>query len=73
MLSFHAKIVQTDTRTDRPTDRRTMVKQYAPDLLIRGRKNIVVKKGKMLVTAILKMPLIRIFPFSLTDYQTTKF
>ena len=35
MLSFHVKFVQTDRRTDR----RTMVKQYAPDLLILGHKN----------------------------------
>ena len=31
MLSFHVKFVQTD--------RRTTVKQCAPDLLIRGHKN----------------------------------
>ena len=30
MLSFHVKFVQTDGWTDRQTDRRTMVKQYAP-------------------------------------------
>ena len=35
MLSFHVKFLQTD----RGTDRRTTVKQYAPDLLIRGHKN----------------------------------
>ena len=35
MLSFHVKFVQTDRRTDRWTT----VKQYAPDLLIRGHKN----------------------------------
>ena len=29
MLSFHVKFVQTDRRLDRPTDRRTTVKQYA--------------------------------------------
>ena len=38
MLSFHVKFVQTDGPTDRQTDRRTTVKQYAPDLLIRGHK-----------------------------------
>ena len=32
MLSFHVKFVQTDRRTDEWTDRRTSVKQYAPDL-----------------------------------------
>ena len=31
MLSFHIKFVQTD--------RRTMVKQYTPDLSMRGHKN----------------------------------
>ena len=31
MLSFHVKLVQTD--------RRTMVKQYAPDLWMQGHKN----------------------------------
>ena len=36
MLSFHVKFVQTDRRTDG----RTTVKQYAPDLSIRGHKNI---------------------------------
>ena len=35
MLSFHVKFVQTD----RWTDRQTMVKQYTPDLSIRGHKN----------------------------------
>ena len=44
MLSFHVKFVQTDRRTDR----RTMVKQYAPNLLIRGHEN-----EKMLITNIL--------------------
>ena len=37
MLSFHVKCVQTDRRTDRRTDR-WKVKQYAPDLLMRGHK-----------------------------------
>ena len=44
MLNFHIKFVQTDRRTDRWTntlmDRRTMVKQYAPDLLMWGHKNV---------------------------------
>ena len=39
MLCFHVKLVQagrqTDRRTDGQMDRRTMVKQYAPDLSIR--------------------------------------
>ena len=35
MLSFHFKFVQTD----RWTDRRTTVKQYAPDLSMRENKN----------------------------------
>ena len=35
MLSFHVKFVQTDGQTDR----RTTVKQYAPDLSILGHKN----------------------------------
>ena len=43
MLSFHDKFVQTDGRTDRWT----MVKQYAPDLLIR--RHI---KETMMVTTI---------------------
>ena len=29
---------------DRQTDRRTTVKQYAPDLSIQGHKNVVVNK-----------------------------
>ena len=37
MLSFHVKFVQTD----RQTGRRTTVKQYDLDLLIRGHKNIM--------------------------------
>ena len=41
MLSFHIKFVQTDGQMDR----QTMVKQYAPDLSIRGHKN--VEKGKI--------------------------
>ena len=32
MLSFQVKFVQTDRRTDRWMDRRTSVKQHAPDL-----------------------------------------
>ena len=40
MLSFHIKFVQTD--------RRTTVKQYAPDLLIRGHKNSVLVKTESL-------------------------
>ena len=40
MLSFHVKFVQTDGETDR----RTMVKQYAPDHSMRGhKKNVFVK------------------------------
>ena len=35
MLSFHVKFVWTD----RQTDRRTMVKQHAPNLSIRGHQN----------------------------------
>ena len=35
MLSFHVKFVQIDRRTDR----RTTVKQYAPDLSMWGHKN----------------------------------
>ena len=34
MFSFHVKFVQTDRRTDG----RTTVKQYAPDLSMRGHK-----------------------------------
>ena len=40
MLSFHVKFVQTDGRTDR----RTMVKQYAPDLTIWGHKKTYILK-----------------------------
>ena len=52
MLSFHVKLVQTDRRmdgwmdrqTDRWTDRwtygLTKVKQYAPDLSMRGNKKV---------------------------------
>ena len=36
MLSFHVKFVQTD----RQMDGQTSVKQYAPDLSMRGYKNI---------------------------------
>ena len=46
MLSFHIKFVQTNGRTEKwtdgRTDRRTTVKQYAPDLLIRG----IINKGQ---------------------------
>ena len=35
MFSFHVKFVQTDSQTNR----RTTVKQYAPDLSIQGYKN----------------------------------
>ena len=45
MLSFHVKFVQTDRwtdgRTDGGKDRRTTVKQYAPNLSIRGTKSYV--------------------------------
>ena len=34
----HVKFVQTNRQTDGRTDRRTAVKQYAPDLSIRGHK-----------------------------------
>ena len=40
MLSFHVKFVQTD----RQMDRWTMVKQYAPDLLMQGHKKKKKKK-----------------------------
>ena len=40
MFSFHVKFVQTDGQTDGWMDRWTMVKQYAPDLSIRGHKNM---------------------------------
>ena len=43
MLSFHVKFLQTD----RQMDRRTMVKQYTPDLSIRGHK-----KGELLDTSL---------------------
>ena len=39
MLSFHVKFMQTDRETDGHTDRWTTVKQYAPDLSVRGYKN----------------------------------
>ena len=38
MLSFHVKFVQTEKRSDGQTERRTLVKQYAPDFSIRGHK-----------------------------------
>ena len=41
MLSFYVKFVQTDGQTDRWTDRRTTVKQYAPDLSTWGHKSFV--------------------------------
>ena len=47
MLSFHVKFVLTDKRTDR----RTTVKQYAPNLSIRGHKKNVGKKEEMFVTS----------------------
>ena len=37
MVSFHVKFVQSK-QTDKRTDRRTMIKQYAPYLSIRGHK-----------------------------------
>ena len=40
MLSFHIKFVKADRRTDRQTDGRTTVKQYAPDLSMRGHKKV---------------------------------
>ena len=40
MLSFHVKFVQRDRWIHRQTDRWTTVKQYAPDLSIRGHKNL---------------------------------
>ena len=40
MFSLHIKFVQTD----RQTDRQTTVKQYAPDLSIRGHKNVSILK-----------------------------
>ena len=43
MLSFHVKFVQTD----RQTDRRTTVKQYAPDLLILGIKIFGMRLAKL--------------------------
>ena len=47
MLSFHVKFVQTDRwmdgQTDGQTDRRTTVKQYAPELSIQGHKNGLVQ------------------------------
>ena len=43
MLSFHVKFVQTNGRTDGWTDGRTTVKQYAPDLLIRGHKKLTLR------------------------------
>ena len=59
MLSFHVRFVQTDGWTDRQTDRRTTVKQYAPDLLIRGiKKNLTLyfdkekRKRQQNITAI---------------------
>ena len=38
MLSLHVKFVQTDRQTDRDgqTDGQTTVKQYAPNLSMRG-------------------------------------
>ena len=41
MLSFHVTFVQP--QTERRTDRRTTVKQYAPNLSIWGHKNIYAK------------------------------
>ena len=45
MLSFHVKFVQTDTdrRTYNWMDRRTMVKQYAPNLSMQGHKNVAAR------------------------------
>ena len=40
MLSFHVKFVQTDGLTDR----QSTVKQYAPDLSIRGHKKHCEKR-----------------------------
>ena len=42
MLSFHVKFVQRDRRTDR----RTTVKQYGPDLSMRGHKIFADNKFK---------------------------
>ena len=43
MLSFHVKFVHTDKRTDG----RTTVKQYAPDLSIRGNKKKTLVKTEV--------------------------
>ena len=43
MLSFHVKFVQTD--------RRTTVKLYAPDLSIRGHKNVFHRVENRVVTS----------------------
>ena len=41
MLSFHVKFVQTDRQMDdKRTDRRTPIKQFAPDLSIWGHKSL---------------------------------
>ena len=58
MLSFHVKFVQTD----RQMDRWTMVKQYAPDLLMQGHKK-KKKKKKMMTTSIFSISLDVFFPF----------
>ena len=51
MLSFPVKFVQTDRQTDRRMDGQTMVKQYAPDLSIRGHKNIFNCKSNSVFSA----------------------
>ena len=44
MLIFHVKFVLTDRRTDR----RITLKQYAPNLLIWGHKNTAVTKCELI-------------------------
>ena len=57
MLSFHVKFVQTDRWTDLQTDNgKTMVKQYAPYLLMRGHKKTKNISGKRVLGAISPFP-----------------
>ena len=48
MLSFHVKFVQTD----RQTDGQTTLKQYAPDLWIRGHKKENVRYQRLFLFSV---------------------
>ena len=73
MLSFHVKLLETDRRTDRWTDRRTMVKQHAPDLSMRGHKNYENTEGKKKIIITLGTSIFFPFPTTLSALEDEAF